>query len=243
MLLQLFRVATLVTIAWIMREHHLRVERDADAPLTLAEIRAILPEAAALEPERSDKNGFTILDAAQKPIGLAMRTLPEAGKIVGYRGWTDCLIVLDPALKVIAVKIRDSQDTREHVGDIREDRSFLRSWKGRTWNELLNLDPREAGIDGVSGASMTSEAIVEGILRRIQSTRDTGRQVEDRESGGDPRGRQGAGLELEREAFDGGEEIFRFRFLVGNGGEERAREDDASDRPRVARRFSIFYSR
>lgn len=173
MLLQLFRVATLVAIAWIMREHHLRVERDADAPLTLSEIRAVLPEAAALEPERSDKNGFTILDSAQKPIGLAMRTLPEAGKIVGYRGWTDCLIVLDPALKVIAVKIRDSQDTREHVGDIRDDRSFLRSWKGRTWNELLNLDPREAGIDGVSGASMTSEAIVEGILRRIQSTRDT----------------------------------------------------------------------
>jgi hypothetical protein len=171
--LQVFRIVTLIAIAWIMREHHLRVERDADAPLSAEEVRVILPETAALEPDRSEKNGLTVLDAAGKPIGLAIRTLPEAGKIVGYRGWTDCLVLLDPALRVIAVRIRNSQDTREHVSDIREDRAFLRSWNGRTWNELLNLDARDAGIDGVSGASMTSEAIVEGILRRIQSTRDT----------------------------------------------------------------------
>lgn len=170
-LLQAFRILVLVTIAWIMHQHHERVERDADAPITVEEVRAVLPDATSLQPDPSDTNGFNILDPSNKKIGLAIRTLPEAARIVGYRGWTDTLIVLDPALKIVAVKIRDSQDTREHVGDIRDDRAFLRSWKGRSWNELLGLDPKDTGIDGVSGASMTSEAIVEGILRRIQSTR------------------------------------------------------------------------
>jgi hypothetical protein len=55
----------------------------------------------------------------------------------------------------------------DHVRDVVEDRYFLKQWNGRTWSAVASQAPEEAGIDGVSGASMTSYAIAEGLQRRL----------------------------------------------------------------------------
>ncbi len=89
--------------------------------------------------------------------------------IIGYRGSTDTLVAFDPALHVAGVRVRSSQDTREHVGDVKGDPYFLKTWNGKSWDHVARTTPEQAGIEGVSGASMTSMAIAEAIMRRLQA--------------------------------------------------------------------------
>ncbi len=168
--LQGFRLAVLVAIAFTIRAHHVRLRVEGDTPITLEEVRAVFPKAASLRPDAGERAGIFVSDEADQPLGYVLRTAPVSDSIIGYRGWTDSLVAFDPALKVVGVRIRSSQDTRDHVADVAEDRFFLkRTWTGKTWDEVAGKSPEEAGIEGVSGASMTSMAMAEGIMQRLRA--------------------------------------------------------------------------
>jgi hypothetical protein len=171
-LLQFFRLAVLVAIAWVLRAHAVHLRVGGLTPITLEEVRAVLPAAAELRDDPGVRAGVFIHDAAGGQIGYAVRTAPVSDAIVGYRGWTDSLVVFDPALRVLGVRVRTSQDTVEHVGDVKGDPFFLQTWDGKTWEEVAGMVPREAGIEGVSGATMTSLALAEGVQRRLLSSLD-----------------------------------------------------------------------
>jgi len=168
--LQGFRLAVLVAIAVTIRAHHIRLRVEGDTPITLEEVRAVFPQAATLQPDAGERAGIFVSDATGQPLGYVLRTAPISDSIIGYRGWTDSLVAFDPALKVVGVRIRSSQDTRDHVGDIVDDRFFLKkTWAGKSWDEVAAKSPEEAGIEGVSGASMTSLAMAEGIMQRLRA--------------------------------------------------------------------------
>ncbi len=168
--LQGFRLAMLVAIAFTIRAHHVRLRVEGDAPITLEEVRSLIPKAATLRPDAGERAGIFVSDDAGQPLGYVLRTAPVSDSIIGYRGWTESLVAFDPALKVVGVRIRSSQDTRDHVADVAEDRFFLkRTWTGKTWDEVAGKSPEEAGIEGVSGASMTSMAMAEGIMQRLRA--------------------------------------------------------------------------
>ncbi len=168
--LQVFRLAVLVAIAFTIRSHHVRLRVEGDTPITLEEVRAIFPKAASLQPDAGERAGLFVSDNAGQPLGYVLRTAPVSDAVIGYRGRTDSLVAFDPALKVVGVRIRSSQDTRDHVSDIAEDRFFLKkTWTGKSWDEVAAKSPEEAGIEGVSGASMTSLAMAEGIMRRLRA--------------------------------------------------------------------------
>ncbi|MGB8168068.1 MAG: 4Fe-4S binding protein [Chthoniobacteraceae bacterium] len=168
--LQGYRLAVLVAIAFTIRAHYVRLRVEGDAPITLEEVRTVFPTAVSLRPDAGERAGIFVSDAAGQPLGYVLRTAPVSDSIIGYRGWTDSLVAFDPALKVVGVRIRSSQDTRDHVGDVAEDRFFLkRTWTGKTWDEVAGKSPEEAGIEGVSGATMTSLAMAEGIMQRLRA--------------------------------------------------------------------------
>ena len=123
LLLQLYRLAVLVAIVWLLREHALRVSRESLRPLTLGEVQEIFPRATALRIDAGDRGGWDVLDAGGAKLGYVLQTAPVSDSIVGYCGWTNTLVAFDPALHVVGVRIRASQDTVEHVGDIKKDRS------------------------------------------------------------------------------------------------------------------------
>jgi hypothetical protein len=169
LLLQLYRLAVLVAIVWLLREHAVRVRVESLRPLTIAEVQPLFPPAAQLAIDESDRGGWHVLAADGTKLGYVLQTAPVSDSIVGYRGWTNTLVAFDPAMHVVGVRIRASQDTVEHVGDIKSDRSFLKTWNGRSWDEVAGRTPEEEGIEGVSGASMTSLAIADGIVRRLRA--------------------------------------------------------------------------
>lgn len=167
--LQLYRLAVLVVIAWIIRDHHLRLRLGGLMPVTVEEVKSIYPAAASLVEDAGERAGWLVKDAHGAELGYVLRTAPYSDSIIGYRGWTDTLVAFDPALRVLGVRIRASQDTREHVADVRDDRSFMKTWNGKSWDEIARVTPQQAGIEGVSGASMTSMAMAEGIMRRLRA--------------------------------------------------------------------------
>lgn len=157
----------LVAIAWVIRVHHLHLKISGDLPITFEEIKAIYPAANSTRDDPGERAGIFVFDASGQQIGYVLRTMPHVESVTGYRGWTDTLVAFDPALHVIGVRIRSSQDTREHVGDVKGDPYFLKTWNGKPWDEIARTSPEEAGIEGVSGATMTSMAVAEGIMRRL----------------------------------------------------------------------------
>ncbi|HEY3899214.1 MAG TPA: FMN-binding protein [Chthoniobacter sp.] len=168
-LLQLYRLAALVAIAWIVRAHAVRMRIEGNFPITLAEVRAIYPKAAELRPDSGERAGMFVWDGQGHELGYVLRTSPITDDVIGYRGWTDTLIAFDPALHVLGVRLRSSQDTQEHAEDVSRDRYFLKTWNGKSWDQIVRKTPEEAGIEGVSGATMTSMAMAEGIMRRLRA--------------------------------------------------------------------------
>jgi hypothetical protein len=169
-LLQIYRIAILIAIAWILRAHYVRLRTESLRPLTVEEVREIFPLAYDLTIDSGPRGGWEVKGRDREMIGYVLQTAPVSDKIIGYRGWTNTLVAFSPDMHVLGVRIRSSQDTAEHVSDVKGDRHFLKTWNGKTWDEVARRTPEEAGIEGVSGASMTSMALAEGIVRRLRAS-------------------------------------------------------------------------
>ena len=157
----------LLCIHWQHREYlqrQVRVESWSDV---LPVIQEVLPEADVVvdssTAEAAIETAAEVRDANGQAIARVLRTSPAANHILGFSGPTDVLLVMNPDSKVIAVRILSSRDTRDHVQKVLDDEHFLQSLVGRSQQELLNLQD----VDAVSGATLTSYAILESIRYRV----------------------------------------------------------------------------
>lgn len=141
--------------------------------ITLEEVQRLEPNAASLAVAKTPRGALTVLDAAGKPIALAVRTSPVTDSLVGYKGPTDTLVMLDPSGTTLRrIALRKSFDTRRYVNYVTSDDYFLNLFNGMTLGKLAALDFKGAKIEGVSGATETSWAVAEGLKRRAQSLLD-----------------------------------------------------------------------
>jgi NosR/NirI family transcriptional regulator, nitrous oxide reductase regulator len=166
--LQLYRLAIVAIVVWLIRDLALRQRTHGDSPIGVEEVKGLLPEAASLRPDSSARDGLFVLDRAGRELGYVVRTQPQCRDILGYCGVTDVLVILDPDWKIIGLKVHASEDTREYVNDVVLDRRFLKKWNGMSWDAAAALDLQEEGIEGVSGATMTSMAMARSVKARLQ---------------------------------------------------------------------------
>lgn len=166
--LQLYRLAVIAVIAWLIRDLAVRQRTHGDSPIGVDEVKKLLPDAASLRPDSSERDGLFVLDRQGRELGYVVRTQPYCRDIIGYCGVTDALVVLGPDWKILGITVHASDDTKEHVHDVVTDRRFLKKWNGMTWDTAAGLDLKRAGIEGVSGATMTSMAIARGVKARLQ---------------------------------------------------------------------------
>jgi len=167
-LLQLYRLGLLLAVVWLVRAHHAGLRAHRDRPVRVEEVRGWFTNAHALRLDVAQRGGFFVEDDAGRALGYVVRTLPDAEKIIGYCGITDTLVALDPELRVLGFTIRWSEDTKTHVGDVLADRHFKKTWNGMTWEQVAAMDLKQAGVEGVSGATMTSLAVAEGVVHRFR---------------------------------------------------------------------------
>ncbi|MDF1859287.1 MAG: 4Fe-4S binding protein [Verrucomicrobiales bacterium] len=114
------------------------------------------------------RGGLFVLDDQGGEIGYAVRTMPYSREVVGYSGPSDVLAVFDAEDKGVGIGIRHSYDTPSHVEDVKLDYLFMERWNGREWNAIAEItDFNEAELYSVSGATRTSEAVMESITHRL----------------------------------------------------------------------------
>ncbi|MFM8336656.1 MAG: 4Fe-4S binding protein [Opitutaceae bacterium] len=171
-LLQLYRLGVVAAVAWLVRDVAVKQRSHGDAPVVVEEVRGFFPAAATLRPDDSERDGLFVLDREGRELGYVVRTQPRCHDIIGYCGVTDTLVALGPDWRILGLRVRSSEDTKDHVRDVVTDRRFLKKWNGLTWDQAADLDFRKAGIEGVSGATMTSMAIAHSVKARLKASRD-----------------------------------------------------------------------
>ncbi len=130
--------------------------------ITLSEAQDFFPQAATLETE--SRAFLAVKDSIGTPLGYVARSSPHSDSFIGYQGPTDTLVVFDLNKHVIGIRPRKSFDTKNYLKSIEIDDYFLKSFNGQTLETLATLDLLEAGIEGVSGATMTSMTMADGVL-------------------------------------------------------------------------------
>ncbi|GEP40805.1 FMN-binding protein [Brevifollis gellanilyticus] len=138
--------------------------------ITVEEVTRLEPAAKRLEISKQHPGGWDVLDEAGKKLAIAVRTSPVADSIVGYKGPTDTLMLLDATgttLKRIA--IRKSYETKRYLAYVTGDDYFLNLFNEKTLEKLADIDFKEAKVEGVSGATETSWSVAESLKRRAQN--------------------------------------------------------------------------
>ena len=163
----LFRWGLLVSVVWLLRTQHIwwqtQIRGRGQQAIAVEQIRKFYPAAAALGSWQPEHSGQTVLDVDANPLGYVIQTSPAADSVIGYSGPTNALVAFDASDRILGIDVLNSGDTYDHLQAVLADQPFMESFTGLLWGEARNL--RDA--DGVSGATLTSMAIVEGIALRL----------------------------------------------------------------------------
>lgn len=133
-------------------------------PITVDEIQVWYPDAVLVD----DSDG-RVYDQNQKLLGQILRTGPYRDDLIGYQGPTELLIRLDTRGGIEAIQVRRSFDNEPYVDYVRTEFGFWKLFTKLTIEQLAAFKPREAGVEGVSGATMTSQTVAETLAASAQA--------------------------------------------------------------------------
>ncbi|MDA9776942.1 FMN-binding protein [Rubripirellula sp.] len=128
-------------------------------PLDLAEAQLVFEQAASIDTDSGE-----VFDSENKPMGYVLRTGVYSDDLTGYQGPTELLIHLDEYQKISSVRIRKSFDNEPYVDYVRTEYGFWKIFRDMSLEQLSNFDPIVEGVEGVSGATMTSQNIAHTLV-------------------------------------------------------------------------------
>lgn len=134
-------------------------------PLNVLQARPFFPDATTVRQDNASAFWWHVLDATGNELGTLLRSSPSAEMIVGYQGPTEVVLALDHDERVIGMALGKSFDNEPYVSYVRDDRYFRELFEKMAMSDLATLDLKQAGIEGVSGATMTSMAVAESLVR------------------------------------------------------------------------------
>lgn len=163
LLIRLYRVGVLAIIVWLLHNQHQWMKAQREATVPVSKVKDFFPDAATMGPRDPETGVQQVLSESGSVLGMVTQTAPLSDKILGYAGPTNSLIVCDAQKKVIGLRILHSDDTPDHLAEIIRHRPFFEAFKG------LKLGDHDAQlkVDAVSGATLTSTAIADGVRRRL----------------------------------------------------------------------------
>ena len=133
-------------------------------PIELADATKFFPKASRVEQDAAVTSLWHVYDDTSKACGAILRTSPAADEIIGYQGPTESRIAFSLSGTIVGIAIAASFDNEPYVGYVRGEASFEKLLKKYSVSQWSELDIKEAGIEGVSGATMTSLAVAQGLV-------------------------------------------------------------------------------
>lgn len=160
---RLWRLALLGAAVLVIRHGvQSRDALEATAALAPERLRDFFPDIQNLG-EANPANGWrAALDASGQTMGYVTTTAPESDRIIGYSGPTRCLLVFDLKGVLTGIRLLKSHDTTDHVAEVVADREFFRQFKG-----LKPGTPPDQPLHMVTGATLTSAAIAQGVMEKL----------------------------------------------------------------------------
>ena len=127
--------------------------------------KEIFPEGEKFE--EKEINGvkyISVLDSEGKEIGKIFEV-----KSFGYGGDIYFKVGVDNEMKIKKIKIKEHNET-PGLGAKITDEKFLNQFTGKTKEEIyLKKDKSEGEIDAITGATISSRAIVEGVRKLLEN--------------------------------------------------------------------------
>ncbi len=140
------------------------------AQLVLKDVHELYLDAERVVADARQPGFSDVFNADGKRLGSILRTSPQADHEQGYQGPSDSLLAFDDTGKATRFVVRQSYDNQPYVGYVRDEASFQSILSGVTVGELASLDPKKAEIEGVSGATMTSMAVIRGLSKAARGS-------------------------------------------------------------------------
>lgn len=129
------------------------------------EVTPYFPTCVRLRPSHTHPSLLDALDGAGALLGQVGRTSPHADQVIGYQGPVDVLLALDLNGSLLAMKLRNSFENKPYSEYPDDDAYFASLFQGRSVAQLADVNLTEEEVEGVSGATMTSMAMAEGIVK------------------------------------------------------------------------------
>ncbi len=148
----------------------------------LADLRKLEPKIFQIEQDNDLPSRFWLLDSSNARIGQLIRSTPYAEELMGYQGPSETWLLLDAEQKLKSLALANSFDNEPYVSYIREDEYFASLFLNKTLIELAAVDSMDSQIEGVSGATMTSMAVADGIFLTAKEFVKEETAVADRQS-------------------------------------------------------------
>jgi len=137
--------------------------------LSVDQLKELFPEASRLgdpiqAPGTDARPPRPVLDHEGGILGYVCSTSPFSDHRMGYGGPVPVLLALDPDGKVQFVRVHTHQETESFIDNLQRD-GFFRSWDGLTLSQAA-----EATVDVVSGATLTSQAVIRNVAEYAAAT-------------------------------------------------------------------------
>jgi len=126
--------------------------------------RGIFPDGVEfIEKEENGVKYFSVLNSKKEEIGKIFTT-----SSLGYGGYIKIKVGIDKNGKIKGIKILQHNETPGLGAKITEDK-FLSQFKGKTAEELyLKKDKSEGRIDAITGATISSRAVTDGVRKLLE---------------------------------------------------------------------------
>lgn len=106
--------------------------------------------------EEVQQSVFHVYDG-DKLIGTLLNSSPKADSIVGYVNSTPLLVGLDSHNTIVGIRLLPNRESKDFIAKI-VDNGLLERWNGTPVNTFSSLN-----VDGVSGATYSSQAIIKNV--------------------------------------------------------------------------------
>ena len=137
-------------------------------PIQVVEVIPYFSACTKLRPSRTHTSLFEALDENGSILGQVGRTSPHADSIVGYQGPVDSLLILEANGTLKTMTIRSSFENEPYADYPNDDAYFSSLFQNRSIAQLADMNLTAERVQGVSGATMTSMAMAEGIVKTAQ---------------------------------------------------------------------------
>jgi Na+-translocating ferredoxin:NAD+ oxidoreductase RnfG subunit len=147
--------------------------------IELEEVKKYFSTASELTPSKTHPSLLKVIDKNGTVLGQAGRTSPYSDQVIGYQGPVDTLLAFDQNGSLQGMTIRSSFENQPYADYPNDDAYFESHFTGRTIAELADLNLIEEEVEGVSGATMTSMAMAEGIVKTAGDWEEESLSVKD----------------------------------------------------------------